>query len=421
MAEAGEFITVATSPPSTSAKPQRRSRAVSNLTRQQVQHKRDQDRRAQRALRERNKTRVESLESTITCLKSTHAEEIAAQERAIKNLNDEVRQLRQQIQQLSASGTATSTGLHASVTPSASWTSPSEDLPVVEDEDGRLPWQPGWFAMPDVLPRAPQVGKRIGDPGIQTSPDTCLSRNENAGSEDEESSNAASTSCRQESVALAVPFSAHTLKGLTTRQSGPSVSDAACQTELATTICTALPRHLPPSTPLDHILLGFLRFHSHPTSTDAAQPLMGGSDVSLKAYLHPELSGSIDPISRLMNEVLSTFAHVRAPEKISFIRAQWQVYPAKSTFADLPRWLRPTATQITVPHDAWIDNIPCVYSQCVTVNWPYDVEDIISEQGHDLIPNKIFEKHIQRLGNWTVSRDFEELYPEMVRAIYSRD
>ncbi|EEY20078.1 conserved hypothetical protein [Verticillium alfalfae VaMs.102] len=275
MAEAGEFITVATSPPSTSAKPQRRSRAVSNLTRQQVQHKRDQDRRAQRRLREGNKTCVESLESTITCLKSTHAEEIAAKERTIKNLNDEMR-----------------------------------------TDDCR--------------------GSAAGSSCQMPSP----------------------RHLRQESVALAIHFSAHTLKGFTARQSGPSVSDAACQTELATTKSTALTRHLAPSTLLDHILLGFLRFHSHPTSTDAAQPLMGGSDVSLKAYLHTELYGSIDPISRLMNEVLSTFAHVRAPEKISFIRAQWQVYPTKSTFADLPRWLRPAATQITVPHDAWIDNIP---------------------------------------------------------------
>lgn len=62
-----------------------------------------------------------------------------------------------------------------------------------------------------------------------------------------------------------------------------------------------------------------------------------------------------------------------------------------------------------------------VYSQCVTVNWPYDEEDAISEIGDDAVLNPIFEKHIQRLGNWTVSRDFEEHYPEMVRCVYSRD
>lgn len=62
-----------------------------------------------------------------------------------------------------------------------------------------------------------------------------------------------------------------------------------------------------------------------------------------------------------------------------------------------------------------------VYSQCVTVNWPYDVEDALCEEGDDIVPSRIFAKHIRRLSNWTVSRDFEKHYPEMVNAVYSRD
>lgn len=37
---------------------------------------------------------------------------------------------------------------------------------------------------------------------------------------------------------------------------------------------------------------------------------------------------------------------------------QWMINPTKQTYAAMPAWLRPTVTQITTPHAAWIDNIP---------------------------------------------------------------
>ena len=109
--------------------------------------------------------------------------------------------------------------------------------------------------------------------------------------------------------------------------------------------------------------------------------------------------------------------------------------------------------QITVPHPPWIDNIPWyapytpnpmisntltgarprvrdmliddpdrypfvvfseLYSMHVSINWPYEAEDAAA---HPTGGVSIFEKHIQRLSNWTVSPQFQDYFPEPIPAI----
>ena len=66
-----------------------------------------------------------------------------------------------------------------------------------------------------------------------------------------------------------------------------------------------------------------------------------------------------------------------------------------------------------------------LYSHNVTVNWPYDDMDALRKErtgdSEEMVLNNIFEKHIQRLSNWTVAREFESALPEMVQALSSRD
>ncbi|KGO61326.1 Polyketide synthase, enoylreductase [Penicillium expansum] len=139
-----------------------------------------------------------------------------------------------------------------------------------------------------------------------------------------------------------------------------------------------------------------------------------------------------------MADVLTTFPHVNLPEKLAFmylmhLTTRWQASPNDSSYARMPVWLRPTVTQITVPHAAWIDNIPWprvrdiliqkpdrypfavfseLYSEHVSINWPYDPEDIVVDTGEGPSLNTIFEKHIQRLSNWIAPRPFREYFSE---------
>ncbi|PYH95283.1 hypothetical protein BO71DRAFT_398192, partial [Aspergillus ellipticus CBS 707.79] len=61
-----------------------------------------------------------------------------------------------------------------------------------------------------------------------------------------------------------------------------------------------------------------------------------------------------------------------------------------------------------------------LYSQNVTINWPYDSMDTVSHQGDSIVFNPIFEKHVRKLDNWTVSGQFRDYLPEMMAAIYGR-
>jgi len=58
------------------------------------------------------------------------------------------------------------------------------------------------------------------------------------------------------------------------------------------------------------------------------------------------------------------------------------------------------------------------YSHHVSVNWSYDLEDIVVETEEGLVLSTIFEKHIQRLNNWTVSAQFREYFPEWTSDVY---
>jgi hypothetical protein len=61
-----------------------------------------------------------------------------------------------------------------------------------------------------------------------------------------------------------------------------------------------------------------------------------------------------------------------------------------------------------------------LYSHNVSVNWPYDCEDAVVQistslggGGDQMQLSPIFEKHVRKLENWTVSPVFEAHYPEL--------
>lgn len=61
------------------------------------------------------------------------------------------------------------------------------------------------------------------------------------------------------------------------------------------------------------------------------------------------------------------------------------------------------------------------YSHNVSVNWPHDHLDAVTNVDDDVVLHSIFEKHVSNLKNWTVSADFQSRFPHMSSAIYSRD
>lgn len=79
----------------------KRRRKISNLTEQQVKHKRDLDRKAQRALRQRTKSRIQDLETSYAQLEASKSESETVMLRDLESLRAQNRQLKAKLAHIS--------------------------------------------------------------------------------------------------------------------------------------------------------------------------------------------------------------------------------------------------------------------------------------------------------------------------------
>ncbi|PLB50100.1 hypothetical protein P170DRAFT_473675 [Aspergillus steynii IBT 23096] len=499
--------------PTRNARNRRKPRTVSSLTAQQIQHKRDLDRKAQRELRQRARSRVLDLEQDLARAKASSSERERSMMDEIQNLREENRRLRdclESIGQFALNGLST----EESAQPMHERRSP--DLVAMDDathEPDNGPLQDDASTLSngpvDIGPGTTgSTGNAVnnentGAPGTTGTPITMAipgnTRSTNHLGQDfthnshhqdafrwstnpqEESRQVLPDSYHDNTVSTGVELpspdseslagqsivdrprqpdhyldcTSHTQECIvapsTTTVVTPASSIAAntlIQPPTSTTIASILPKHRSATCPLDQILLDFASSRrSLAAKGFPIDVVVGPSQPCLQAVVNRLSTGEVHATSRVLAEVLATFSHVALPEKLAFMfvmfrTMRWQLSSTDSNYDEMPRWLRPTAVQITVPHAAWIDNIPWprvrdmlienpekypfpvfseLYSENVTVNWPYDSMDTVSHQGDSLIFNPIFEKHVRKLDNWTVSGHFRDYLPEMTAAIYGRD
>lgn len=62
-----------------------------------------------------------------------------------------------------------------------------------------------------------------------------------------------------------------------------------------------------------------------------------------------------------------------------------------------------------------------IYSEHASINWLYDPKDTVVDTNNGPILSAIFEKHIPRFSNWTVSRQFREYFSEWTFSVYVDD
>ncbi|KAL2834560.1 hypothetical protein BJY01DRAFT_83820 [Aspergillus pseudoustus] len=467
-------------------------RKVSSLTAQQVQHKRDLDRKAQRALRQRVKSRMQDLEDDLTRAKSDCSVREQKMMEEIQLLREENRKLRSYLDSIGQFAINGAAGENGALIDDAATPDPmppvDDDEPPLENEDSHepLPYDRALPNQPTVPDRAANQTQGDGIEGHQLSwirdpldgPDTPRGQPNTSVPPTYHNAN---TSLAQ--IDLPSPATEGSLSRVQTRHfmetpgprdrhmdelphalpesiNAPSHSmltptwaaplhPTFYQPSLSTGIASVLPKHTAATCPLDQILLDFILARRSMLAKGYSMDLVLGSPhPSLQAILYPgPPTPEVHDTSRVLGEVLTTFAHVALPEKLGFMfvmyrTMRWQISPTDATYEEMPRWLRPTATQITVPHAAWIDNIPWprvrdllienptkhpfalfseLYSQNISINWPYDKMDCVSTQGDNVQLNPIFEKHIRNLNNWTVAKPFQEYLPDMAAAIYGKD
>ncbi|KAH7127303.1 hypothetical protein EDB81DRAFT_889107 [Dactylonectria macrodidyma] len=211
---------------------------------------------------------------------------------------------------------------------------------------------------------------------------------------------------------------------------------------------SVLPAHQSSTCPLDQILLDFLKSSRNAISSgQSIQTVVGPQKPTVAALIDDGRVDSVHPLSGIMSRVLSTFPFVELPERLAFFylmshTMRWQIHSTKENYESMPSWLRPTVTQITTAYPMWIDNIPWprvrdilienpdkypfqlfsdYYSQHVTINWKFDNLDAVADIENEAVLHSIFEKHIRKLSNWTVSPEFQSCFPAITSAIYNQE
>ncbi|ERF73879.1 hypothetical protein EPUS_05891 [Endocarpon pusillum Z07020] len=199
-------------------------------------------------------------------------------------------------------------------------------------------------------------------------------------------------------------------------------------------------RNVEPTCTLDSFLLGFLQSKRNEAAQGVpAQRLVGPSYPSVSSLLNPQIESH--PLSKVFTDILSTFPTIDAlPQQIAvlyimFLIMRWQIYPTQENYERLPDWMTPRPSQLFTPHPAWIDYLPwpkmrdklveCYhdyafedftlpYTTTLSLNWPYEPTDaLLQSDSEELMINPVFERHLRNLSNWSLGPAFARAHPAL--------
>ncbi|KAL8971966.1 MAG: hypothetical protein Q9197_003009 [Variospora fuerteventurae] len=202
-------------------------------------------------------------------------------------------------------------------------------------------------------------------------------------------------------------------------------------------------RNIPPTCPLDGILLDFLA-ERQARAAEGASPtnVVGPPYPSVSSLLNPDRSIYAHPLSKVFTDVLSKFPDLsELPEQVAvlyvmFLIMRWQISPTPENYERLPDWVTPRASQLFTPHPAWVDHLPwprmrdrmvhlypdisldsffVPYTTTLSLNWNYEPSDTLLSLpgGDEFAINPVFERHLRDLGNWTLGPAFEKAFPQL--------
>ncbi|KAI1388840.1 uncharacterized protein F4822DRAFT_404115 [Hypoxylon trugodes] len=204
-------------------------------------------------------------------------------------------------------------------------------------------------------------------------------------------------------------------------------------------------KNVPPTCPLDSLLLDFLQERRQRAAEGVpAREVVGPRYPSVSSLLNPANSVFSHPLSKVFTDILAAFPGISTlPERVAvlyymFLVMRWQVSPTQENFDLLPSFAQPTAAQLSTPHPAWIDHLPfprmreqlaleynateflfdnffIPFTTTISLNWPYEPTDTLlrSPDGGELLINPVFERHLRRIENWSLGEDFDEAFPRL--------
>ncbi|KAF9886329.1 hypothetical protein FE257_011588 [Aspergillus nanangensis] len=423
------------------------ARGVANLTPDQLAKKRANDRQAQRAIRERTKSHIDTLEQRVRDLSSQKPfldlQAALKQNEAIQAENREIRQGLRAIMDI--------------IQPLAgrqeqSYNTPSASTPISRAGAKSIP---PLSTAPSFLENSPFNGNKsanfdstytesvasVETPTSTQSAPTSLGTVRREGATGSGASFRIAFDYQRHNLAHGLDFGNDERMGfnflLDATQQVPKVdgfrrsSDNFRAPPLNAPSMYPSPLHAPPpimdqnppaahSTPirniaptctLDAILLDFLHHRQREAAQGVPkQKLVGPPYPSVSSLLNPERSVYSHPLSKVFTDILRTFPDISSlPEQVAvlyimFLLMRWQIYPTQENYNRMPEWLTPRATQLLTPHPAWIDYLPwprmrdrvvttyqdfpfehwfIPFTRTLSVNWPYEATDCLLSTGDD--------------------------------------
>ncbi|KAI1799253.1 hypothetical protein F4811DRAFT_114955 [Daldinia bambusicola] len=121
----------------------------------------------------------------------------------------------------------------------------------------------------------------------------------------------------------------------------------------------------PSTCPLDSLLLEFLQERRQRAAEGVPTPdIVGPKYPSVSSLLNPANSVFSHPLSKVFTDILAAFPGISGlPERVAvlyymFLVMRWQVSPTQENYDLLPHFALPTPAQLHITHPAWIDHLP---------------------------------------------------------------
>ncbi|MCJ1432795.1 hypothetical protein MMC27_002152 [Xylographa pallens] len=448
------------------------SRVIANLTPDQLAKKRANDREAQRAIRERTKLQIESLEREIRLLKSQKPYQdlqlVVQQKQAVE---DEIIDLKRRLASVLHIIKPLVAGFeHGDLDslqyqdhhPEREDIDPSADprnvpsarakaIASLPSPSSQSTWNisgaaisnreslPVSFAPEDTLDRqralaltlsAERPSYNVGANARQEVPDVRQQLASNRGGPP-------------------LPADSHITLAASRDYPNRTANRGFCSGILA--LSARLPSNTSSSCPLDGLLLDFLAERRQRSAEGMSNAdLIGPAYPSFHCLFRPELGRFTHDLSRFFTDILATFPDLSTPPEqvavlyIMFLIMRWHISPNQVNYDRLPDWVKPSTSQLHDPHPPWIDHLPwprlrdklilyhyrfpfdnffIPFTTTLSLNWPYEPKDalVAIPNSEELSINPIFERHLRDLSNWSLGPAFAKALPDMAETVRIRE
>ncbi|THX57121.1 hypothetical protein D6D06_03897 [Aureobasidium pullulans] len=384
------------------------SRGVANLTPEQLAKKRANDREAQRAIRERTRNQIETLERRIKELESQQPfqelQTALRQREQVQAENDDLKRRMQTIFSL-LQPVAASQGLNDL----AAATAQQSPLPMPQHQPQQSSHPPQALMYPQQPPphyEQPPFAQHHLHPDLRNiqpvqQPQPPRPNQSPASAARQYAQAAQAAQLQQQQHQQQVPqqqrFSPHQhfqptlapalaqqqqhtqmgaempnqgfgsflIEERKVRPTSPLLRDLIPTAMADVPVHMRLPRNQDATNQLDSVMLDFMTERRKAAAQGTpSSSLVGPAYPSISSLLNPARAPKSHPLSKLFTDVLANLPEIdQIPEQVAclyimFLVMRWRIAPTQENFERLPEWIRPIRSQLEVSHPIWFDNVP---------------------------------------------------------------